>query len=102
MVEALKQSGHAPVLVQNKPWEAFAVIWLGLPALITLFGPSSVASAPSVTGSYCRSEAFVRWTGPASQESNVFKLPEVGVLAVMFACFILVRGYALAGRTTRT
>ncbi len=35
--EALKQSGRPLALIQNKPWEAFSVIWLGLPALVTLF-----------------------------------------------------------------
>jgi len=37
VVEALKLGGHPPALIQNKPWEAFAVIWLGLPALVTVF-----------------------------------------------------------------
>jgi hypothetical protein len=37
-----------------------------------------------------------------ASKGDVFRLPEVVVLAVMFGCFILVRGYALAGRTTRT
>jgi len=37
-----------------------------------------------------------------ASKGDVFRLPEVVVLAVMFAGFVLVRGDALAGRTTGT
>lgn len=37
MRDALTQSGRPPMLIQDKPWESFAIIWLGLPLLVTAF-----------------------------------------------------------------
>ena len=37
MTEALRQSGLPPRLIQNKPFESFAIIWLELPLLVTAF-----------------------------------------------------------------
>ena len=37
MVEALAQSGRPPRLIQDKPLEGFAILWLGLPLLVTAF-----------------------------------------------------------------
>jgi len=37
MADALAQSGRPARLIQNKPLESFAIIWLGLPLLITAF-----------------------------------------------------------------
>ena len=35
--EAFTQSGQPPMLIQDKPWEGFAIIWFGLPLLVTAF-----------------------------------------------------------------
>jgi Sec-independent protein secretion pathway component TatC len=37
MAEALAQSGRPPRLIQEKPFEGFAILWLGLPLLVTAF-----------------------------------------------------------------
>lgn len=37
MAEALSRSGRPPRLIQDKPWESFAIIWLWLPLLVTAF-----------------------------------------------------------------
>ena len=37
MAESLSQSGLPSRLIQNKPFETFAIIWLGLPLLVTAF-----------------------------------------------------------------
>lgn len=37
MRDALTQSGRPPMLIQDKPWEGFAIMWLGLPLLVTAF-----------------------------------------------------------------
>lgn len=37
MRNVLTQSGGPHLLVQSRPWEGFAIVWLGLPLLITAF-----------------------------------------------------------------
>ena len=37
MTKALSQSGLPPRLIHDKPFESFAIIWLGLPLLVTAF-----------------------------------------------------------------
>jgi Sec-independent protein secretion pathway component TatC len=37
MAKALSQSGMPPRLIQDKPFESFAIIWLALPSLVTAF-----------------------------------------------------------------
>jgi Sec-independent protein secretion pathway component TatC len=74
VAEALKQSGRIPMLIQNKPWEAFAVIWLGLPALVTLFVGYPLAigliraklASVSTPGAKQRGSALLIWSGALS------------------------------------
>jgi len=73
MSEALTQSGRPPRLIQDKQFESFAIIWLGLPLLVTVF-----VAYPFVLG-WVRIKLASTWTPQRKRRATAFVICSGGL-----------------------
>jgi hypothetical protein len=73
MTEALSRSGLPPRLIQDKPFEGFAVLWLWLPLLVTAF-----AAYPLIL-CLARVKLASRWTSQRKSLASAFAMCSGGL-----------------------